>query len=69
MKKMLAKLDKHLDLLHSHICKPQCLQTLPNVEREIKRRALEDARKTKAGKQRAKKKTGNTPKNARKMKK
>jgi len=69
VKKMLAKLDKHWDLLHSHIRKPRCLQTLPNVEREIKRRALEDARITKAGKQRAKKKTGNTPKSARKMKK
>eukprot|EP00957_Ditylum_brightwellii_P177379 13511443-Ditylum_brightwellii.AAC.1 len=66
---MLSKLDEHWDLLHSHIRKPQCLQTLLNVEREIKRRAVKDARKTKAGKQWLKKKTGNTPKSARKMKK
>eukprot|EP00957_Ditylum_brightwellii_P163032 12414720-Ditylum_brightwellii.AAC.1 len=66
---MLSKLDKHWDLLHSHICKPQCLQTLSNVEHEIKCRAVEDARKRKAGKQQVKKKAGNTPKSLRKMKK
>eukprot|EP00957_Ditylum_brightwellii_P127372 9712457-Ditylum_brightwellii.AAC.1 len=66
---MLSKLDNHWDLLNAHICKPQCLQSLSNVEHEIKRRAVEDKRKKKAGKQRVKKKTGKTPKSSRKMKK
>eukprot|EP00957_Ditylum_brightwellii_P131246 10009921-Ditylum_brightwellii.AAC.1 len=66
---MLSKLDKHWDLVHSHICKPQCLQSLSNVEHEIKRKAVEDERKKRAGKQQVKKKSGKKPKSLRKMKK
>eukprot|EP00957_Ditylum_brightwellii_P142700 10873176-Ditylum_brightwellii.AAC.1 len=66
---MLSKLDKHWDLLHYHIRKPQCLQGLSNVEREIRRRAVEDKKKKRAGKQQVKKKTSKKPKSSRRMKK
>eukprot|EP00957_Ditylum_brightwellii_P088726 6756623-Ditylum_brightwellii.AAC.1 len=61
---MMSKLDKHWDLLLSHICKPLCLQGLSTVKREIKRRAEEDERKKRAGKQ-VERKTGKTPKGSR----
>eukprot|EP00957_Ditylum_brightwellii_P078313 5954502-Ditylum_brightwellii.AAC.1 len=64
---MLSKLDKHWDLLESHIRKPQCLQSVSNVECEIKCRAVEDERKKRAGKR--VKKIGKAPKSLRKIKK
>eukprot|EP00957_Ditylum_brightwellii_P168609 12833625-Ditylum_brightwellii.AAC.1 len=65
---MMSNLDKHWDLLHSHTRKPLCVQGLSTVEREIKRRADEDERKKRSGKQ-MKKKTGKTPKGSRRKKK
>eukprot|EP00957_Ditylum_brightwellii_P070495 5356648-Ditylum_brightwellii.AAC.1 len=65
---MISKLDKHWDLLHSHIRKPLCLQGLPTDKREIERRAEEDERKKRAGNQ-VKKKTSKTSRGSRRKNK